>query len=208
MMSPQERKRHYTRQQELRWAKINAVVSRMKSEGWDPIRLSGGGNSVRFSCTVPGYEGRKVVAIKTVGRGQYESAGRLGFHQKYARGWGSPMKDSDLLRDKMGVWLIPMPRAIEHLEEAQKFYTKRGRAKNGAIWMTLSPEGAPGFDPSQCNFADGADPLWIMELPWASEPSEPPDVEDEAVLPTPLASFTIGQLIDELQRRGLKSFSF
>ena len=126
------------------------------------------------------------------------------------------MKDSDFLlyptnyQDKMGVWLIPMPRAIEHLEAAQKFYTKRGRAKNGAIWMTLSPEG-PGFDPSQCNFADGADPLWIMELPGAPEPSEPPkapDVEAEVVPPSPLSGFTIGQLIDELQRRGLKSFSF
>lgn len=211
MMNGNERKRRNERRQEARWAKIDSVVARMKAEGWDPIR-SKGGNSVRFSCAIPGRQGRSVVAIKTVGG---DWSGSVGFRQKRDGEWGSPMSNSDFLlyptgyEGKMGVWLMPMARVIERLEAVQQFADARGRDENGALWVTILPERV-GYDPCQCDFADGAAPLWIMDLPWAPESSELPDDElvEEVIPPSPLAAYTVGQLIDELQRRGLKSFSF
>lgn len=209
MMNGQERKQNNARRQARRWAKIDSVVARMKAEGWDPIRIKGG-NSVRFSCAIPGHPGRSVVAIKTVGG---DWSGSLGFRQKRDGKWGSPMSNSDFLlyptgyEGKMGVWLLPMARVIERLEVVQQFADARGRDENGALWVTILPERV-GYDPCQCDFADGAAPLWVMDLPWAPEPSEPPNEPEEAIPLSPLAAYTVGQLLDELQRRGLKSFSF
>jgi hypothetical protein len=211
MMNGQERKQRNARRHERRWAKIDSVVDRMKAEGWDPIRLKGG-NSVRFSCAIPGRQGRSVVAIKTVGGGW---SGSVGFRQKRNRKWGSPMSNSDFLlyptgyEGKMGVWLLPMARVIERLEAVQQFTDARGRDENGALWVTILPERV-GYDPCQCDFADGAAPLWIMDLPLGAkdDPSEPPDEPEEVIPPSPLAAYTVGQLLDELQQRGLKSFSF
>jgi hypothetical protein len=56
--------------------------------------------------------------------------------------------------------------------------------------------------------AEGAEPLWRLPLPWAPEAGDPPDEPEEIIPPSPLAAYSVGQLLDELQQRGLKSFSF
>lgn len=231
MMNENERKRRNQRKQDRRWGKIDAVVARMAREGWDPRRLDG--HSVRYGCDAPG-EGRRVVAIKTTGG---DWSGALGFAQKKNGQWAPPMTNSDYLlspivhQGKLAVWKLSMPRVVERLEVVQQLYNERGRATNGALWMHIfarAPHGS--YAPCQLDLADGAGPLWDdMPLPWATDGGEAPDEldeqtdgnrhsrgrrdsteppEEEVVPPSPLAGFTIGQLIDELQRRGLKSFSF
>ena len=53
-----------------------------------------------------------------------------------------------------------------------------------ALWVTILPERV-GCDPCQRDFADGAAPLWVIDLPWVPEPNGPPDEPEEAI---PLSS--------------------
>ena len=59
------------------------------------------------------------------------------------------------------------------------------RASLGAT----APVPSSGYDPCQRDSDDDAAPLWIMDLPWAPGPNEPPDQPEEI---SPLAAYAVG----------------
>ena len=60
------------------------------------------------------------------------------------------------------------------------------------------------------NFAEGKPPMWILPFQVSEAASEALQAAEprQPVVTSALSAFSDGQLIDELMRRGLKSFSF
>jgi hypothetical protein len=188
--------------------KVNAVEAKMREEGWTPIKLPG--HSKRYRVNIPGV-GPATVALKVMGPSY---RGAIGFAQKTDGEWHTPLTDSDYLlyatpfEDGTGVWFFPMERVIERAELVQARATAHGWAPEAPLYFNIFPE-APyhkSADPCQLNFAEGEQPFWLLPN---TQPGQQPRPEPQTeVTASPLTGFTIGQLLDELQRRGLKSFSF
>ena len=105
------------------------------------------------------------------------------------------------------MWMLPMGRVVERLEATQRYYDERRRSPSGALWLNIFAQPPAGsWQPCQRDLAEGEEPLWRLPLP--GEAGETPDEPEEVIPPSPLATYSVGQLLDELQRRGLKSFSF
>lgn len=188
-----------------------AILQQMEAEGWQPTKLRG--YSQRYRVTM--QKGRSaVVALKV----QTLHRGWMGWAQKGAS-WGTPLTDTDYIlmatpyQNGLGVWMAPTAAVRDRLELVQQLYDRLNRAQSAALWFNLFD--LPNEPAVRNNFAEGKPPMWVLpfEVSDEAENEGPQTAEDEAAEPRPAASsglsaFSNGQLIDELIRRGLKSFSF
>jgi hypothetical protein len=187
--------------------KVGSVEKKMQAEVWGPNRIKEG-HSKRYHVTIPGI-GKCIVALKVMGMSY---RGSIGFQRKTDGEWHPPLTNSHFLlyatpyEQGIGVWLFPIPRLIERLEVVQRAYEGRGWDPTIPLWINIfeQPAWHRSADPCQLNFAEGKPPMWRLSL---EDEGEAEDRDKPTALP-PLAAYSVGQLIDELQRRGLKSFSF
>ncbi len=156
--------------------------------------------------------------VQTKTRGKTLETGWIGWAQKKAGNWGAPLTNTDYIlmatpyQGGLGVWMFPTAEVRDRLELLQQRHARLHRAPSGSLWLNL-------FDvvkkPAELkNFARGRPPMWVLAFE-VSEESENGGLqvfEDKQAEPTQppsgLTAFSNGQLIDELMRRGLRSFSF
>lgn len=212
MLDSTDKQQRNVKQQARVRAARQAIEQQMKSEGWQPKKLRGYSKRYRVVMKT-GHSA--VVAIKV----QTLHHGWMGWAQKI-HGWRTPLTDTDYIlmatpyQGGLGVWMAPTSAVRDRLELVQQYYMERGRKKTAALWFNLFD--LPNQSATQSNFAEGKPPMWVLPLDASdtTEADESQEAEGDVAAPTQtiatsgLSAFSNGQLIDELMRRGLKSFSF
>ena len=188
-----------------------AIVHKMEVEGWQPTKLRGYSKRYRVMMQ-KGHSATVAIKVQTVHRGW------VGWAQKKKNGWGSPLTDTDYILmatpcpGGLGVWMAPTAAVRDRLELVQQLYAGLNRGQSAALWFNLFE--LPNEQTARSNFAGGKPPMWVLPFEVSDEAEndgaqaahEAPELRPLA--PSGLAAFSNGQLIDELMRRGLKSFSF